>query len=54
MTRRDALISAVVLVICSAILVAFTDVELRLVRWVTCGPLASAQARQTLICTDGN
>jgi hypothetical protein len=52
MNRRDALISTAVLLICSGILVLFTDVEERLVRWVNCGPLATAEEQRSLICTD--
>jgi hypothetical protein len=52
--RRDALVSLGVLVLCAGLLSLFTDVELRLVRWVNCGPLASAAARADRIsCPDG-
>ena len=53
MNRRDALISTAVLLLCSGILVLFTDVELRLVRWVTCGPLATPAARGAVSCAEG-
>jgi hypothetical protein len=50
MTRRDSLVTAVVLLICAGILALFTDVETRAVRWLTCGPLASPAARQSETC----
>lgn len=50
MTRTQLLVSASVALICGAILVIFTDIEIGLVRWVNCGPLASARARQTPAC----
>lgn len=53
MNRRDALISTAVLLLCSGILVVFTDVELRLVRWVNCSPLASPTSRSAVSCADG-
>jgi hypothetical protein len=54
MNRRDALVSLGVLVLCAGLFSLFTDVELSLVRWVKCGPLASAAARADRIsCPDG-
>ena len=50
MQRRDAFISAAVLLICATLLAVFTDIELSLVRWVNCGPLASEEARESRVC----
>ena len=50
MTRRDSLVTAVVLLICAGILALFTDVELRAVRWLNCGPLTDPAARLSDIC----
>ncbi len=50
MTRRDSLVTAAVLLICAGILVLFTDAEIRAVRWLNCGPLASPAARDSEAC----
>ncbi|MEO1001886.1 MAG: hypothetical protein AAFX65_02095 [Cyanobacteria bacterium J06638_7] len=50
MTRRDSLVTGVVLLICAGILVLFTDVEIRAVRWLNCGPLATPGERASEIC----
>jgi hypothetical protein len=50
MQRRDGLITVAVLLVCGAILVLFTDVELAAVRWVNCGPLASPEAKADPNC----
>ncbi|MBE9172790.1 hypothetical protein IQ216_06750 [Cyanobium sp. LEGE 06143] len=48
--RRDALVSLALVVVCGAILALFTDVELTLVRWVNCGPLAAEESRRSDRC----
>ena len=50
MTRSNLEVSAVVALICGGILVVFTDLELTLVRWVNCGPLAAEAARLEKRC----
>jgi len=50
MTRSNLVVSAVVALICGMILVVFTDLEITLVRWVNCGPLASEAARLEKRC----
>ena len=40
MKPPQSLISLVLVILCGGILVLFTDVELLLVRWVSCGPIA--------------
>ncbi len=49
-TGRDALVSLALVVVCGAILALFTDVELTLVRWVNCGPLAGQESRRDSRC----
>lgn len=44
------LVSAVLALLCAGILALFTDAELRLVRWINCGPLAGEAARRDSIC----
>jgi len=53
MNKRHTLISLMVLLVCSAILVLFTDVELSLVRWINCGPWAAQDERHGEICRRG-
>lgn len=48
--RRDALVSLALVVVCGGILALFTDVELTLVRWVNCGPLAGEESRRSSRC----
>ncbi len=41
MTQRHWIVTAAVAGLCAGILVLFTDIEVALVRWVNCGPLAT-------------
>jgi hypothetical protein len=50
MTRRDSLVTGAVLLICATILVLFTDVEIRMIRWLSCGPLATPAERDSGRC----
>ena len=50
MDRRNTMISLALAMICAGILAVFTDLELTLVRWVNCGPLASAEAKSERRC----
>ncbi|MFM8935409.1 MAG: hypothetical protein ACKOE9_00270 [Vulcanococcus sp.] len=43
-------VSAAVGLICAAILVLFTDIELSVLRWANCGPLASQAAKGSAFC----
>lgn len=45
MSARHWIVTAAVAALCSGILVLFTDVEVELVRWVNCGPLATGAER---------
>lgn len=50
MRKSDWLVSALLVLICGGILVLFTDVEVKLVRWINCGPLSTESERDTRIC----
>ena len=50
MRKSDWLVSALLVLICGGILVLFTDVELRLVRWVNCSVLAPGSERDSAMC----
>jgi hypothetical protein len=50
MTRRDSLVTAVVLLICGVILVLFTDVETQVEGWLRCGPPATPAGRDSASC----
>jgi len=50
MPKRHSAISLMVLVLCGAILVLFTDFELSVVRWVNCGPWSGPAERRSEIC----
>ncbi|MEB3266226.1 MAG: hypothetical protein VKN13_06385 [Cyanobacteriota bacterium] len=47
---RHGLVTAAVLLICLGILTLLTDIETRAVRWLSCGPLAAGQERQSELC----
>ncbi len=50
MTRSHLLVSAAVALLCTGILVIFTDLEVTIARWFSCGPWASQLARQEGPC----
>lgn len=50
MRKSDWLVSTLLVLICGGILVLFTDVELRLVRWVNCSVLAPGSERGSAMC----
>jgi hypothetical protein len=50
MSKSDWQVTALLVLICSGILVLFTDVELRLVRWVNCSVLAPGSERRSDVC----
>ena len=47
---RQVVISAVVAVLCAGILALFTDVEISVVEWINCGPLAPEVERRSEAC----
>jgi hypothetical protein len=50
MSKSDWQVTAVLVLICCGILVLFTDVELRLVRWVNCSAFAPVSERGSAVC----
>ena len=50
MNRRQTLISLVVALLCGGVLILFTDVEVQLVRWLNCGPIATEAEKSSAIC----
>ncbi|MFM7647393.1 MAG: hypothetical protein ACKO50_04905 [Cyanobium sp.] len=50
MRKSDWLVSALLVLICGGILVLFTDVELRLVRWVNCSVLTPGNEHTSAMC----
>ncbi len=50
LTQKNWLISGALVLVCGGILVLFTDVEVKLVRWINCGPLSTESERNTRIC----
>jgi hypothetical protein len=47
---RNTVVSGVLVLVCGAILAVFTDVELRVVEWINCGPLSTAEERNSSAC----
>ena len=50
MSRRQSLATVAVILLCGGILVLFTDVEVDLVRWLNCGPLATTAEQDSDVC----
>jgi hypothetical protein len=50
MNLKHLLVTGAVAVICTGVLVLFTDIEESFVRWVNCGPLASGGERRSEVC----
>jgi hypothetical protein len=50
MNKQDLLVSGVVAVACAGILVLFTDIEVDVVHWINCSPLADPIDRQSTFC----
>jgi hypothetical protein len=50
MNKQDLLVSGVVAVACAGILVLFTDIEMDVVRWINCSPMADPTDRQSSFC----
>ncbi|MFM7087677.1 MAG: hypothetical protein ACKOXO_11910 [Cyanobium sp.] len=50
MKQRNLLVGAAVALVCGGILVLFTDIEVKLVEWVNCGPLSAGREEQSEIC----
>ena len=54
MNPRHLLVSGAVALICTVILVLFTDIEVKLLRWINCGPFAVHQDRNSRVCRPGS
>ncbi len=50
MSRRQTWATVAVTLLCGGILVLLTDVEVSLVRWFNCGPLATQTEDNSSIC----
>ena len=50
MTRRQTSAAVAVALLCGGILVLFTDVEVQLVRWFNCGPIATLGEQDSNVC----
>jgi hypothetical protein len=43
-------VSAAVAVLCAALLVLFTDIEVSMVRWFSCGPFSTQGEERSELC----
>jgi hypothetical protein len=50
MKGSTVVISAAVAALCAGILVLFTDVEVSMVRWFSCGPFSTQGEDQSELC----
>jgi|TARA_B100000073_G_scaffold258410_1_gene218310 hypothetical protein len=50
MTSRQSWATVAVVLLCGGILVLFTDVEVQMVRWFNCGPIATLSEKESNVC----
>jgi hypothetical protein len=50
MNKTHFLVGGAVALVCAGILVLFTDIEVKVVEWANCGPLALHRERESNIC----
>jgi hypothetical protein len=50
MNKTHLFVGGAVALLCAGILVVFTDIEVKVIEWVNCGPLAVRQDRDSRIC----
>ncbi|HGY5535769.1 MAG: hypothetical protein AB8A40_02230 [Prochlorococcus sp.] len=50
MSKRQSWATVAVALLCGGILVLFTDVEVDMVRWFNCGPLATEAEQRSEVC----
>ena len=50
MNRRQSLVSLVVALLCGGVLILFTNIEVQLVRWLNCGPIATEAQKSSAVC----
>lgn len=50
MNKRHLFVGGAVALVCAGILVLFTDIEVKVVEWVNCGPLALQRDRDSSVC----
>ena len=50
MNGRQSLVSGVVVLLCMGVLVLFTDIEVKVIRWLNCGPFATESEQTSTVC----
>ena len=50
MKPRHLLVGGAVALVCGTILVLFTDIEMKLVTWVNCGPIGGQREHHSEAC----
>ena len=50
MKGSNVVISAAVAALCAGILVLFTDIEVSMVRWFSCGPFSTQGEERSEVC----
>ena len=50
MNGRQSLVSGVVVLLCMGVLVLFTDIEVKMIRWLNCGPFATESEQSSTVC----
>ena len=50
MKPSHLLVTAAVVALCGGLLVLFTDIEVSMVRWASCGPFATQQEDRSELC----
>ena len=50
MNGRQSLVIGVVALICTGVLVLFTNIEVQVIRWLNCGPFATESEQTSTVC----
>ena len=50
MNGRQSLVSGMVVLLCMGVLVLFTDIEVKVIRWLNCGPFATESEQSSTVC----
>ncbi|MCP9916830.1 hypothetical protein [Cyanobium sp. ATX 6F1] len=50
MSKTHLLVTGALFALCAGILVLFTDIEVGVYRWFSCGPLAAANEQRSKVC----
>jgi hypothetical protein len=50
LSKQHWFVTGLLVLLCGGILVAFTDIEVRAVRWINCGPFSTHREDHSELC----